>query len=193
VNAFNRLVMLVIALLLIAVPVLILLLTFGVIPPDLANSYTGYRNVGGALSGISGSSLASPLVRAVVVVVALLVALVALLLLLRELTFGRRVSRSAIVDNSPGKEVVVTSGAVKSLAEGAIREAGTEPDSLSLATEKGAYRVFCNVLVPEEKNVEESAANAREKVLEVLGGQSVPLKDVEVTVRGTTRPDEGRA
>ena len=42
-NAFNRLILLILALLLLAVPVALLLITYGVIPADIVNQYTGYR------------------------------------------------------------------------------------------------------------------------------------------------------
>lgn len=182
-NAFNRLVLLIVALLLIAVPVLILLVAFGVVPASLLQ-YTGYQPAARWIGGLSGSSLTS-VARVVVAVVGLLVALIALLLLLRELTFGRRVARSTTMDNTPGRETKITAGAVRTLAEGAAREVGAASPSASLASDKGSYLVSCKISVPEPGNFSELATRTRENVRRVLDGQGVPVKDVEVTVQGT--------
>ena len=183
-NAFNRLVLLVLALLLMVVPVLLLLIAFGVIPADLINQYTGYRGAVQALGDFSASTLATG-ARVVIAVVGALVALIALLLLLREITFGRRVSRSTVMDETPGRETVITANAVKTLAESAAREVGAESPSVSLASDDASYVVFTGIEVPSSDNYTELAARARENIRRVLGDQGVPVKDVEVTVRGT--------
>ncbi|HEX5975427.1 MAG TPA: hypothetical protein VFY57_09750, partial [Rubrobacteraceae bacterium] len=143
-NAFNRIVMLIIALLLIAVPVLLLLVAFGVISADVIDAYTGYRSGLEALGNLSISDFTNP-VRIVLAVVGVLVALIALLLLLRELTFGRRVARSTVMDDSPGKETVITASAVKALAEGAARGAGAESPSASLTSKDRDYLVSVGI------------------------------------------------
>ncbi|HEX7169262.1 MAG TPA: hypothetical protein VF206_00420 [Rubrobacter sp.] len=183
-NAFNRLVLLILALLLFAVPVVLLLIFFGVIPADVVNQYTGYSGAVQALGGFSASDLTTG-TRTVIAVIGALVALVALLLLLRELTFGRRVSRSTVMDGTPGRETVITANAVKTLAESAAREVGAESPSASLASDKDRYVVFTGIEVPSSGNYTELAARARENITRVLGDQGVPVKDVEVTVRGT--------
>jgi hypothetical protein len=184
VNAFNRLVLLILALLLFAVPVVLLLIYFGTIPADVVNQYTGYRYVIRALGGFSASDLTT-VTRTVIAVIGALVALVALLLLLRELTFGRRVSRSTVMEGTPGRETVITANAVKTLAESAAREVGAESPSASLASDKDRYVVFTGIEVPPSGNYTELAARVRENIMRVLGDQGVPVKDVEVTVRGT--------
>ncbi|HZF59627.1 MAG TPA: hypothetical protein VEZ19_14290, partial [Rubrobacter sp.] len=113
-NAFNRIVMLIIALLLLVVPLLLLLVAFGVIAPELVNQYTGYRSGISALGNLSASAFSTG-ARIVIAVIGALLALVALLLLLRELTLGRRVARSTVMDDTPGRETVITAGAVKTL------------------------------------------------------------------------------
>jgi hypothetical protein len=184
VNAFNRLILLILALLLLAVPVVLLLITYGVIPSDVVNQYTGYRAAVRALGDISTSSLTTG-ARTVIAIVGALVALIALLLLLRELTIGRRVSRSTVMDDSPGRETVITANAVKTLAESAAREVGAESPSVSLSSDKESYVVSTGIQVPNSDNYTELAARARENIRKVLGDQGVPVKDVEVTVRGT--------
>ena len=183
-NVFNRLILLILALLLLAVPVVLLLTAFAVIPADLIDQYTGYRGAVQALGDFSASSLTTG-ARVVIAVVGALVALIALLLLLRELTLGRRVSRSTVMDATPGRETVVTANAVKTLAESAAREAGAESPSASLASDDDSYIVFTGIEVPSSDNYTELAARARENIRKVLGDQGVPVKDVEVTVRGT--------
>ena len=183
-NVFNRLILLILALLLLAVPVVLLLTAFAIIPSDLLDQYTGYRGAVQALGDFSASSLTTG-ARVVIAVVGALVALIALLLLLRELTLGRRVSRSTVMDATPGRETVITANAVKTLAESAAREAGAESPSASLASDDDSYIVFTGIQVPPSDNYTELAARARENIRRVLGDQGVPVKDVEVTVRGT--------
>lgn len=183
-NAFNRIVMLLIALLLIAVPVLILLVIFGVIPTDVADQYTGYRSAVDALGSFSSSAI-TPGVRVVIAVSGALLALVALLLLLRELTFGRRVARNTTLDETPGKETRITAGAVRALAEGAAREAGAVSPSSSLTSDDRSYSVSCGIQVPPSGNYTELATRARSNIRRVMEEQNVPLRDVEVTVRGS--------
>jgi len=183
-NAFNRIVMLIIALLLIAIPVLLLVIALGYLSADVVDAYTNYRSALRALGNLSISDFTGS-VRIVLAIVGVLVALIALLLLLRELTFGRRVSRSTVMDDTPGHETVITAGAVKTLAEGAAREAGAESPSASLTSDDRAYSVSCKMKVPPSGNYAELAARTRENIQRVLRDQGVPLKDVEVTVQGT--------
>ena len=169
-NAFNRLILLIVALLLVAVPVLLLLVNLGAHPGRRRRSVhqaTGVRSQ--ALGGFSASTLTTG-VRVVIAVVGALVALIALLLLLRELTLGRRVSRSTVMDDTPGRETVITANAVKTLAEGAAREVGAESPSASLASDDDSYIVFTGIQVPLSDNYTELAARARENIQEGAGG-----------------------
>ena len=184
-NAFNRLVMLIISLLLIAVPVFLLLVGFGVIPADVVNEYTNYRGALNSLGGLSVSDF-NPGVRTVAGIVGALVALVALLLLLRELTFGRPVARRAYIVDTPGQETVVTAQAVRHLAEGASREVGAADPSCRLASDNDRrYEVLCDIQVSRTQNFTELASRTRDNIRRVLEEQQVPVNDVEVTVRGT--------
>jgi hypothetical protein len=185
VNALNRLAMLLLAVLLVAVPVLVLLVASGVIPPGLADRYTHYADAAGALGGLSASALAKGGARLAVGAAGVALALVALLLLLRELTFGRRVARSAVLEDEPGRETRIRSGAAKTLAAGAAREAGASSPSVSLATKKGSYEVFCDVKVPDEANATGLATGVRQGVFAAFERHGVPVRAVEVTVRGT--------
>jgi hypothetical protein len=183
VNALNRLILLIVALLLVAVPVLLLLMNWGFIQPDVVDQYTGYRGAVQALGDFQASTLTTA--RVMIAVVGALLALIALLLLLRELTLGRRVSRSTVMDDTPGRETIITANAVKTLAESAAREVGAESPSASLASDGDSYVVFTGIQVPSSDNYTDLAARARGNIQRVLGDQGVPLKDVEVTVRET--------
>ena len=188
-NAFNRLVMLIIALLLIVVPVFLLLVGLGALPAELVG-FTGFRDALGAfLDGLSsvaeGELEVDPRVRPLAGILGALVALVALLLLLRELTFGRPVARRAFVDETPGRETAVTAQAVRRLAEGAAREVGAVSPSCYLSSEKRRYDVSCNIQVLKEQDFAELATRVRQNIRSVLEDQQVPIEDVEVTVQGT--------
>lgn len=183
-NAFNRFILLVAALLLIAVPVLLLLINFGVLDANLINQYTNYQAGVEALGSVANADLGATPVRISIAVAGALVAIIALLFLLRELTFGKQGSRSAVIDDGPGMETRLTAKAVKSLAEGAARESGAVSPSASLSSPKGKpYLVECAIGVPRSGNHTEIASRVRENVRKVLESQQVEVKDVEVTVQ----------
>lgn len=185
-NGFNRLIMMIIALLLIAVPVFLLLVNFGVLPANQVNAVTGYRGALQSLDGLSSDFNFSTIgAKVVIAFVGLLLVLVAGYLLLRELAFGKRVARKTLIEEQPGRETAITSGAVRQLAEAAAREAGAASPSCSLATEKNRYEVACNIQVPGSENFAELATRARDNIQRVLQEQQVPVKDIEVTVQGT--------
>jgi uncharacterized protein (DUF58 family) len=181
-NAFNRIVMLIIAVLLVAIPVLVLLIAFGVVPADVVNQYTGYRGAVGALGDLSAVGTGA---RTIIALAGALLALIALLLLLREFTFGRRVARNTTIDDTPGNEIRITASAVKALAEGAAREAGAQSPSATLTSDERSYQVSCQIQAPPSGNYTEVASRTRENIRRVLEDQGVPLEDVEVTVKGS--------
>lgn len=183
-NAFNRFVMLVVAILLIIVPVFLLLVAFGVIPSSVVSSYVNYDAAVQGLSGISTSSVTQG-TRVIIAVVGVILILVALWLLLRELTFGRSVARGTVIDDTPGQETHLTAKAVKTLSEGAAREAGAVSPSVSLASDGKPYTVSCSVRAAAESNYAQLATQVRENIKETLGRQKIPYEDVEVTVMGS--------
>ena len=183
-NAFNRIIMIIIALLLIAVPVLLLLVCFGGLSAEVIDAYTNYQSALEALGNLSLSDI-TPSVRLVIAIVGLLVALISLLLLLRELTFGRRVARMRRWDDRLDEAAPITASAVKALTEGAARETGAESPSVSLASKDRSYLVSCGIRVPPSGDYTELATRTRENIRRVLEEQGVPIEDVEVTVQGT--------
>ena len=184
-NAFNRLIMLVVAVLLIAVPVLLFLVGFRILPAEQVSAYVPYRGVLDALDALAAFSFDAS-ARTMTAVVGILVALVALFLLLREVPLGKRVTRKALIEETPGREIAITAGAVRQLAEAAAREVGADSPSCSLASDKNRrYDVACNIQVPRSQNFTELAARVRDNIKRMLEEQQVPVKDVEVTVQGT--------
>lgn len=182
-DALNRTALLIVALLLVAVPVLLLLVAFGVVSAGAVNQYTGFQGAVSALGGVSLSG-APTVARAVIASVGVIVAIISLLFLLRELTFGKQVSRSAVIRDEPGSETRLTYTAVRALAKGAAREVGAESPSVSLIG-AGKYLVDCRVQASSEFNYGDLADRVRDNIQRVLDEQSVPVKDVEVTVQGT--------
>jgi hypothetical protein len=185
VNTLNRLIMLIIALLLIAVPVLLLLVGFGVLSADQINAYSGYRRALDSLGILLSASNFGIRTHVVVGLIGALVALVALLLLLREIPLGRRVARRALIEDVPGRETAITSGAVRQLAESAAREGEGASPICFLASRKRGYDVACNIQAPRSQNLAELATRVRNNIRQVLEEQQVPVRDVEVTVQGT--------
>ena len=182
-NAFNRLIMLIVALLLIAVPVLLLLVGLGVLPASQVSPF--YRPVLDPLGNLASVFSYDAGARTVVGLIGLLVFLVALFLLLKEIPLGRRISRRVLIEDEPGRETAITSGAVRQLAEAAARESGADSPTCRLATEKRSYDVACDIRVPKSQNFTELATRTRDNIRRALEEQQVPVKDVEVTVQGT--------
>jgi hypothetical protein len=190
-NAFNRLVMLIIALLLLVVPILVLLVGLGVISSQMANTYTGYQSAASAIGSFSLSGLSNT-ARIIAGVVSALVAIIALILIFRELTPGRRPAKQVTLNREAGKETKITAKGVRSLAEGAAREAGGASPKVSLASKKKAYKVGCKITIPGSSNYTGVAERARDKIRQVLDNQSVPVKEVEVTVEGADPGSESQ-
>ena len=89
------------------------------------------------------------------------------------------------MDDTPGKETVITASAVKALAEGAAREVGAESPSVSLTSKDRNYLISTGIRVPPSGNYTELATRTRENIRRVLGDQGVPVEDVEITAQGT--------
>lgn len=184
-NAFNRLVMLIIALLMLVIPTVMLLVAFGIIPTDLINQYTNYQSGLQALGNLQMSDFTQP-VLTIIAIVSGLVILIALILLLRELTFGNRLTREVEVEDTPGQKTYIKTNAVTSLVESAARRAGAEPSKVSLSSKGDAYSVDCKIQVPESGNFSEISARTKENIQNALDRYSVAHREIEVTVLGTT-------
>lgn len=176
-NAFNRLVMLVIAILLVAAPALILLVVLGVIPSQTASAAASPLSaVPGAISGAGGGA------SAIVVAASIVIALVALFLIFRELTPGPRAAKHVSIQNQSGRQTRLSASAVKSLAAGAARESGAYSPSVSLSSKKGAYVVDCRMKAAPDADLGALAESVRGNIERVLGEQSVAHRGVQVTI-----------
>jgi hypothetical protein len=177
-NALNRLIMLALALLLVVVPVLLLLVAFGVFPTGVVDGYTRYQSGLRALGGPSVSDLGG----GAQTVAGIAGVVVALLLLLRELKFWRKGVSNIVIDGTPGKEIRLEARAARALVEGAAREAGATSPKATLSPAKSAYNVSCAVGAPASSDFTGLAARSRENISKVLYSQNVSVKNVEVTV-----------
>lgn len=178
-NAFNRLIMLIIALLLLTVPVLILLVGFGVLASDAVSTYT--QNAASAIGGFTLSGLPNT-ARIIAGVVFALVALVALILILREIAANRSPAKAQTLNEEAGKETRISAKAVRSLTSGAAREAGADSPNVSLASSERGYKVGCKITASSAGNYTELAERCRDRIQQTLENQSVPVRTVEVTV-----------
>lgn len=182
-NFFNRLVMLIIALLMIAVPAAMLLVAFEVISEDLVNQYTNYQNGLEALGNLSVSDFTQQ-VRTIIAVVSVLVVILALILLLRELTFGRRLAREVTVEDTPNQKTYIKTGAISSLVEWSARQAGAEPQNVSLSSKNNAYNVHCRIQIPQSGDFSEISGRTKENIRNALDRYGVSHREIEVTVTG---------
>ncbi len=189
-NALNRLFMIIVALLMIAVPVVMLLVAFGIISASLVDQYTNYQSALSSLGNLSVSSFSQQILT-ILGIVSALVALIAFILLLRELSFGRRVAKDAVVEDTPGQETMITSGAIKTLVEGAARKAGAASPKVYLESKGKSYNVDCRITVPgsdaesDSFNFTELASRTRQNIQDAMNRYSVSYKEVEITVLGT--------
>ena len=189
-NALNRLFMILVALLMIIIPVVMLLVAFGVISASLVDQYTNYQVALSSLGNLSVSSFSQQILT-IIGIISALVALIALILLLRELSFGRRVVRDAVVEGEAGQETKITSGAIKTLVEGAARKSGAASPRVNLESVGESYKVDCRVAVPESDagsdgfNFTELASRTQENIREAMERYNVSYREVEVTVQGT--------
>ena len=189
-NALNRLLMILVAFLMVIIPVVMLLVAFGVISAGLVDQYTNYQSALSSLGNLSVSGF-SQQVLTIAGIVSALVALIAFILLLRELSFGRRVVKDAIVEGEPGQETKITSGAIRTLVEGAALSSGAASPRVNLESVGQSYNVDCRIAVPESGaesdsfNFTELASRTKDNIQEAMERYSVPYKEVEITVQGT--------
>lgn len=181
-NVLNRLIMLVIALLLLGVPVLLLLIAFGLLPAGpLSGAAGALGNLPQAIENAGSQT------RVIAGVASALVAILALVLFLRELAVLIPQTASILfVNREAGRETRITPKAVKALTEGAAQEAGALSPSASLASRRDEYNISCRIRAASTSDVSELAAQTRDNIQRVLESQDVPVRDVEVTVQGTT-------
>ncbi len=183
-NVFNRLVLIVVALLMLAIPVFLLLMGFQVIPADQVASYFDYRAALRSLDDVSLSGLAR--IRLWMGIGGIVLAVLAFLLFLRELVPRIRRARSAIIEDEPGKEVKIEVRALRALVEKAARETGVVSADASLSSNGNRCGILCRIEIPDSADFSELASRARDNVRKVLEEQKVPVDEIEVRVEGAT-------
>ena len=77
------------------------------------------------------------------------------------------------MDDTPGRETIITANAVKTLAESAAREVGAESPSASLASDDNSYIVFTGIEVPSSE-LHRASRRAPGRTSRGCGGPGVP-------------------
>ena len=182
VDFFGRIVASVIAILLMGVPVVLLLMAYGVLSAADLQAATGYQSVLRGLARLSAQHghLTQGLawfggVCAVVTVISLV--------LLGLMAFAKARARDAIVEAEPGRETRVRTKAVGHLAKYVARDAGAVDPSVDLRTRHGRYDLACSFSAREFVHLPGLTLNVQEKLGTALTEQGMKVGRVEVTVQ----------
>jgi len=182
VDSFARIVASVIAILFIGVPVVLLLMAYGVFSAAGVEAATGYQSVLRGLARLSAQHghLTQGLawfggVCAVVTVISLV--------LLGLMAFAKARARDAIVEAEPGRETRVRTKAVGHLAKYVARDAGAVDPSVDLRTRHGRYDLACSFSAREFVHLPGLTLNVQEKLGTALTEQGMKVGRVEVTVQ----------
>lgn len=190
-DAAGRIVGIILALLLIGVPVVLLLMAYGVLPDEQVRSATGYR---AAMSGLEEIAASGPTGdRIWFGVVAAVVAVIALALLLL-MVFVRPRSRSTVVQDHPGAETVMRSRAVRHLAEGAARSGGAVEPDVDLRSRGGTYDLSSRFGIRDFERVPARVEEIRGRIRSELAEAGVRTRRVEATLQelGASRAERER-
>ena len=181
-DAFARILASVIAVLLMGVPVVLLLMAYGVLPVADVEAATGYQSVLRELDRLSGQhgQLSQGLawfggVSAAVAVICLL--------LLGLMAFARARARDTIVQTEPGRETRVRTKAIGHLAEYVARDAGAVDPNVRLRTRHGRYDLTCSFCAREFVHLPGLTLNVQEKLRTALAVQGITVGKVETTVQ----------
>lgn len=185
IDVFNRVFLLALALVLSVVPLALAAVASGLVPAGTVDSYTGYSAGLEALGGVSGGLPTGTATRVALGVGGALLALIALILALRELSPGGKRATRATLDDTPGKKTSISPSAVRSLAEVAARHSGAIEPKVGLGSKKGRYIVRCAMSTPRREGMAATGAAARDEIHRVLESNDIPVRSVEVELRGT--------
>src|SRR5665647_1217417 len=182
VDVFGRILDSVIAVLFMGVPVVLLLMAYGVLPAADVEAATGYQSGLKELARLSGhhGQLTQGLawfggVSAAVAVISLV--------LLGFMAFARARARDAIVEAEPGRETRVRTKAVGHLAKYVARDAGAVDPSVDLRTRHGRYDLACSFSAREFVHLPGLTLSVQEKLRTVLTEQGMKVGRVEATVQ----------
>ena len=182
VDTIARILAIVIAILLMGVPVVLLLMAYGILPAADVEAATGYQSVLGELGRLAdqhgqltrGLAWFGGISAAVAVISIVLLGLMA---------FVRGWARDAIVQAEPGRETRVRTKAVRHLATYAAGEAGAGDPSIDLRTRRGRYDLACSFHAREFVHLPDFALNVVEKLRTALVDQGMKVGRVEATVQ----------
>ena len=181
-DSFARILAFVIAILLMGVPVVLLLMAYGVLSTADLQAATGYQSVLRDLDRLSAQHghLTQGLawfggVSAAVAVISLV--------LLGLMAFARARARDAIVEAEPGRETRVRTKAIGHLARYVARDAGAVNPRVDLRTRHGRYDLACSFCMREFVHLPELALNVQEKLRTALTEQGMKVGKVEATVQ----------
>jgi hypothetical protein len=182
VDSFARILAFVIAILLMGVPVVLLLMAYGILSTADLQAATGYQSVLRDLDRLSAQHghLTQGLawfggVSAAVAVISLV--------LLGLMAFARARARDAIVEAEPGRETRVRTKAIGHLARYVARDAGAVNPRVDLRTRHGRYDLACSFSAREFVHLPELALNVQEKLRTALTEQGMKVGKVEATVQ----------
>lgn len=176
-----RVVAIILAILLIGIPVVLMLMAYGILPPDDVNAFTGYRGLLRQVAATPGPGL--NVAELWVGIVAVVVALGALVLLLLVL-FYRPIAKTAVVQSDPGKETALRPRAVRHLAEGAALSAGAESADIDVRTRRDKHDVWCGFQTSEFTDVPGLARRVHDGIRRELEEAGVKVGKVQTVVRG---------
>lgn len=181
-NAVNRIIMIVLALLLIAAPVALFLTILGILPTSILQDAVG------SLAALPDAITAAGPILGVAGVILALIALVLLLLELRVRLRGK--VKHLYVQRDAGRKTRLTAKGATSLVEGAAREAGALSPKATVKPLGKSYRFSCKVSAPTSANLTELAASVRQNIQRVLEHQEISAKSVEVILQGVQEATE---
>ncbi|WP_273844069.1 hypothetical protein [Rubrobacter calidifluminis] len=190
-NFFNRLVLIIFALIIIIIPVLLLLIGYGVIPQSQISSYFDYQAAVNALGKLSISSIQSA--KSAYGVGGIVAAVIFFVLFLAEILPRIKRPDDVIIEDTPGKEVRIQPRALRALAEGAALEAGALSANITLRSGDEVNRVRCVIEAPSGTNLSNLAQKVKEKIRQEYQKQRVRADEVEVIVKRTLEPSEKRS
>ena len=182
VDSFARILAFVIAILFMGVPVVLLLMAYGVLPAADVEAATGYQSGLKGLARLGGQhgQLTQGLawfggVSAAVAVISLV--------LLGLMAFARSRARDAIVEAEPGRETRVRTKAIGHLAKYVARDAGAVDPSVVLRTRHGRYDLRCSFHTREFVDLPGLTLNVQEKLRTALTEQGMKVGKIEAMVQ----------
>jgi len=182
VDSFARIVASVIAILFIGVPVVLLLMAYGVFSAAGVEAATWYQSVLRGLARLSAQHGHLTQGLAWFGVVCAAVAVISLVLL-GLMAFAKARARDAIVEAEPGRETRVRTKAVGHLAKYVARDAGAVDPSVDLRTRHGRYDLACSFSAREFVHLPGLTLNVQEKLRTALTEQGMKVGRVEATVQ----------